>query len=167
MFDEQALNDYAKTFLQKHFQITKQIPVVRNNRLRTTLGRYVYARSGKPLRIELSGNLLTFGTEEIIYSVLRHECIHYAFHLQGKKMHDGDPLFEQTLRQFDAPSTRTVKVGKYFLFSCQKCQQKGETNIKAIVSKPNKYRSSCCHGKLTVIGYKIYDGVQATFVANV
>lgn len=153
------LNEYAKQFLSNHFQIKETIPVIRNNRLRSTLGRYVYSRTGKPLRIELSGNLLTYGTKETIYSVLRHECIHFAFHIQGKNMRDGDPLFEKALYEFNAPSTKTLKVGKYNIFYCEKCRQQGVTHNQSVRKKPNHYRSKCCHAPIKMLGYRIYDGV--------
>lgn len=160
MISENELNQFAKDFLREHFQITNVIPIKRNNRLRSTLGRYVYSKNGKPLRIELAGNLLIYGTKETIYGVLKHECIHYAFHLQGKNMRDGDALFEHTLQQFNAPSTNTLKVGKYFQFTCKKCQKHGESNIKKIKRTPENYRSSCCRAPIVVEGYKIYNGIH-------
>src|SRR5690625_3848658 len=103
MIDLNELSTYAKHFLHTNFQINDMIPIKRNNRLRTSLGRYVFSTSGEPLRIELSGNLLKYGSKDTIYGVLRHECIHYAFHLKGKNMHDGNEEFERALRQLHAP----------------------------------------------------------------
>lgn len=163
LFSIQFLTNYAKEFLQQNFDMDLSIPIIQNNRLRSTLGRYVMTRSGKPLQIELSGRLLQYGTKDAIIGVLKHECIHYAFHIQGKNMHDGDPIFETTLKRYNAPSTKTLKVGKYYLFQCKQCKKIGETNIKRLVSKPHEYRSICCHSGIEIIGERIYRGENNTF----
>lgn len=153
------LTSYAERFLISNFEVELSIPIERNNRLRSTLGRYVMSSSGMPLRIELSGTLLNYGTKEVILGVLKHECIHYAFHLQGKNMRDGDPIFEATLEKFHAPSTRTLKVGKFYVFECRKCKRQAETRLKRLVSKPHEYRSLCCRSKIEVIDERIYRGI--------
>jgi len=63
----------AEDFLQTAYQLQLKIPIERNNRLRTTQGRYVIKHDQTPLKIELSGNTLDYGTEEAIIGVLKHE----------------------------------------------------------------------------------------------
>lgn len=158
MFTEEKLTNYAEMFLKENFNVDLIIPIKRNNRLRTTLGRYVMDASGNPLRIELSGNVLIYGKESTIIGVLKHECIHYAYHLQGKDMQDGQPEFEEALQLFNAPSTETLKVGKFFTFECVGCKKRGETRLKRMAIKPNDYRTLCCQEKLRVVGETIYRG---------
>jgi len=158
LFTEKQLTDYAASFLKTHFNINLTIPIKRNNRLRSTLGRYVMNSEGKPLRIELSGTVLVYGSEETIIGVLKHECIHYAYHITGKNMHDGNPHFELALQKFDAPSTETLKVGKYYTYECEICHQLGESRLQRLAKYPEQYRTSCCKGRLHVIGEKIYSG---------
>lgn len=155
---DQYLIKYARKFLKDHFNIELKIPIERNNRLRSTLGRYISDVKGNPVRIELSGNLLTYGTEKTILGVLKHECIHYAYHLQGKDMRDGNPAFERTLQQFHAPSTHTLKVGKYYTYQCTNCKQTGESRLQRLARYPNEYRTNCCRSPLTITGEKIYRG---------
>src|SRR5690625_4692236 len=159
MISETELTKYARSFLFTNFNIKLEIPIKRNNRLRSTLGRYVLSSTGKPLRIELSGNILTYGTKPTILGVLRHECIHYAFHILGKNMRDGSEEFELALQQFNAPSTETLKVGKYFVYECKNCKTTGETRLRRLVDFPNDYRTNCCRGKINIIGEKIYRGL--------
>lgn len=158
LFTEKQLSDYATSFLKEHFNISLHIPIIRNNRLRSTLGRYVMDSHGAPIRIELSGNILTYGTKETIIGVLKHECIHYAYHVQGKNMQDGNPDFELALKHFNAPSTETLKVGKYYVYECEQCKKIGESRLKRLVARPSNYRTSCCRAQLRIIGEKIYRG---------
>lgn len=158
LFSENELTLIAKDFLYEHFKLQLQIPIKRNNRLRSTLGRYVMDVHGNPVRIELSGNVLTYGKKETIIGVLKHECIHYAYHIQGKNMHDGNPEFELALKQYNAPSTETLKVGKYYTYECEKCKQIGESRLKRLAQRPQDYRTNCCKGKLRITGEKIYRG---------
>lgn len=113
---------------------------------------------GVPIRIELSGNVLTYGTKETIIGVLKHECIHYAYHVQGKNMQDGNPEFELALKRLNAPSTETLKVGKYYIYECEQCKKTGESRLKRLRARPGNYRTSCCRAKLRIKGEKIYRG---------
>lgn len=148
----------ARNFLKETYQMELTIPIIRNNRLRTSLGRFVVSHDQKPLRIELSGKVLTYGTRATIRGVLFHECIHYAFFVQGKNFTDGDPEFEAELLKHRAPRTETLKVGKHYIFSCSNCGQKGETIVKRVVKERKNYRSTCCRAKIVLEGVKIYDG---------
>lgn len=158
--DEQYLTNYAKQFLKEHYRIYLSVPVVRNNRLRTSLGRFIFSYDSTPLRIELSGNVLTYGADEIILGVLRHECIHYAFYVQGRTETDGDAAFEAELRKHDAPSTRTTKVGKFYRFTCMKCGKESETAIKRLKINPEKYRTTCCQAAIRIVGERTYNGLE-------
>lgn len=159
MIKEKRLLDKANHFLRNNFNMRLNIPIERNNRLRSTLGRYVISHNGDPLRIELSGNVLTYGSKETIIGILKHECIHYAFHVLGKEMHDGDLEFELALKRYNAPSTNTIKVGKFYTYKCKHCKAIGETSIKRLVNHSNDYRTSCCKAPLQMIGEVIYQGI--------
>lgn len=159
MFTENMLQQFAEQFLQKNYGITLTIPVKINNRLRTTLGRYVYSSTGTPIKIELAGSVITYGTKETIHNILKHECIHFAFHKLNKKMEDGDPCFEAELIKHNAPSTHSLKVGKFYIFQCEKCSKKSETNIKNVKKYPQKYRTTCCSARLNIVKERIYRGL--------
>lgn len=158
LFTEEELTKYAERFLKDNFNIDLLIPIKRNNRLRTSLGRYVMDNASNPIRIELSGKLLTYGKESTIIGVLKHECIHYAYHVQGKDMRDGHPQFEKALQQFNAPSTESLKVGKFYTFECVGCKKRGETQLKRLAFKPEDYRTHCCQEKLRIVRETIYRG---------
>jgi len=157
---EKELHEIAKTFLWNNYGIELNIPIKRNNRLRTTLGRFVVSNDHQPLRIEISGNTLKYGTRDAIIGVLKHECIHYAFHLQGRPSNDGHPEFEAELKKHHAPSTKTSKIGKHYIFTCNACGRKSETRLRRLKKFPDRYRTTCCKSRLTIIGERIYDGTN-------
>ena len=155
---EEELTQFAERFLQENYGIQLNIPIKRNNRLRTTLGRYVISHHQEPLRIEIAGNTLTYGTKEAIIGILKHECIHFALHMKGVAYKDGQYPFETELKKHGAPSTKTQMIGKYYLFRCVKCKMEGKSKYKQLFQHPKKYRTSCCHAPLTIIGEEVYDG---------
>jgi len=152
------VNIFAKQFLKRHYNIELTIPIKRNNRLRTTQGRYVTKQDGTPVHIDVSGQTLEYGSKEAIKGVIKHECIHFALHQLGKPYKDGSRLFEAELAKHQAPSTRTIQIGKLFTFTCNNCGKSGETRRKQLVKTPARYRTACCGSTLTVTGEKIYDG---------
>lgn len=155
---EEELTAMANQFLFEHYKMKLNIPVKRNNRLRSTQGRFLMSRDGTPIRIEIAGKTIDYGTKEAIIGILKHECIHYALHMKGYAAKDGHPYFEAELRKHDAPSTNTIIIGKHYLFTCNKCGQQYESRRKQLVLTPSKYRTKCCKARLTIVGERIYDG---------
>lgn len=156
--NEDMLRNYAARFLQENFQIPLAIPIRRNNRLRAAYGRFVYTDDKKPLRIEIAGIMFDYATEDVIYSVLRHECIHYALFTLKKPYHDGNAYFETVLKQHNAASTNTLKVGKYIVYTCKACQEQYETRVKQVAKTPHKYRTTCCRSPIYTRGERLYHG---------
>lgn len=161
--DIKELTQIAKDFLRDAYGLKLTIPLKRNNRLRTTQGRYVMKYNYTPVRIELSGYTLDYGTEEAIIGVLKHECIHYALHQLGKPYKDGTAVFEAELKKHGAPTTGTCFIGKLYTFTCNECGQIGETRRKQLTLTPEKYRTTCCQATLTWLGEKIYNGSSEVF----
>lgn len=156
--DMERVIQISKAFLLEAYGVQLTIPIERNNRLRSTQGRYVMRRDNTPLRIDISGQTLDYGTEEAIIGIIKHECIHYALHRLGKPYKDGAALFEAELRKHQAPSTGGGFIGKVYLFTCEECGEIGETRRKQLTKTPDKYRTTCCRAKLTLLGEKVYDG---------
>lgn len=155
---EQELTQIAKEFLKENYGLQLTIPIKRNNRLRSTHGRFIIRHDQTPLQIEIAGKTIDYGTTDAIIGVLKHECIHFALHMQGKPSRDGHPYFEAELHKHGAPSTNTMIIGKHYIFTCNKCGREYESRRKQLVNTPSKYRTKCCKAKLTVIGERIYDG---------
>jgi len=158
LISEKELIEIAQTFLRENYQTDLDIPIKRNNRLRTTLGRFVISSDQRPLRIEIAGNTLKYGSPQAIVGILKHECIHYIFHKQGKQASDGDPYFEAELKKHGAPSTNSSKIGLYYVYSCNACGERNETRLKQLKHTPEKYQTSCCRSTLKIIGERVYDG---------
>lgn len=159
MLDE--LTAFAKQFIHKHYSLELTIPIQRNNRLRTTLGRYVYQKQkNKPLRIELAGFILDYGARTAIIDVLKHECIHYSLHMLELPCHDGHPYFEAELKKHGVSSTNETMIGKYYVYTCESCHIENVTKQKKVIQSPDKYRTSCCKAKLVIVGERIFDGTS-------
>lgn len=148
----------AKDFVTEHFNLSFSIPIVRNNRLHTSLGRFVYSRKNEAIRIELAGFLLDCATEEIIVDVLKHECIHYALFEKGLPHRDGDTYFEGQLIKLGVSRTNRLKVGPYMQYVCEQCNRHAETKNRRLYKRPQMYRTTCCHARLIITGTTVYDG---------
>jgi len=159
----EELTMFARQFIQKNYELELTIPIQRNNRLRTTLGRYVYQKQKNiPLRIELAGFILDYGASTAIIDVLKHECIHYSLHMQGLPCTDGHPYFEAELKKHGVSSTNRTMIGKYYVYTCNSCGNENVTKQKSVVQSPDKYRTSCCNATLIIVGERIYDGTKMT-----
>lgn len=154
------LERYANQFLQENYNLELRIPLTINGRLTRSMGRYVYGYNGTPKRIELAKFLLQYAHEVIIYSVLRHELIHYAMHILGKPSDDGHPEFENELSRHSALSTEMVLVGKYYQLKCDICNNKTVTQKKSIINNLHKYKTSCCNSTLSFEKEIIYNGLE-------
>lgn len=150
----------AKEFLRENYRQPLTIPITRNNRLRSSLGRFVYDRDQRAIRIELAGFLLDYGAQSTIIDVLKHECIHYALFEKGLPHRDGEAYFEKQLQLYGVSRTKELKVGPYMQYICGKCQQAGETKNRRLLKNPSMYRTTCCHAKIILTGEKVYDGIS-------
>ena len=166
----QTLEDVANAFLRKEYGLTLEIPIVRNNRLKRSQGRYIETYDEKtksyvPGRIEISGEMFEYAAVSALIDTLKHELVHYALAVKGEPNDDGHPHFETELRRVCAPSTGTAAIGKYALYRCNKC---GELNIsgrKSIIERLPKstirYSTRCCKASLTYIDTVILDGTKS------
>ena len=157
--DENKLNQIAGEFIYKNYGVKLRIPIVRNNRLRSTYGRLII-RNHKAYRIDIAGILLDYGTEEVIVDILKHECIHYALFEKKLPHKDGHPVFERELKKHGAPATRQLLIGKYYILKCSKCGHTALTNRKRAVAHPEQYRMKCCNTEIKIVGTKILDGSE-------
>lgn len=157
----EELTEIAKEFLRKNYDITLDIPIIRNNRLRRSQGRYISTWEGVPIRIEIAGETLTYGATEYILGVLRHELIHYALEVEGEPNDDGHPHFEAELLKHRALSTGTNRVGLYVEYDCDKCGKTILTWRKRILTHPHCYATVCCTAKLINVRERIYNGTEA------
>ena len=154
------LIDIAEQFLQTAYQLQLDIPIERNNRLRTTQGRYVVKQDRTPVKIELSGNTLDYGTEEAIIGVLKHECIHYALFEKQQPYRDGHPVFEAELKRHGVLGTGKVLIGKFHVLKCKNCGKTSLTSKKRTIAHPEDYRTVCCQSTFDIVDEQIYDGTN-------
>lgn len=162
----QKLTEIAEQFLRQEYGLTLDIPVVRNNRLRSTLGAFVRVKNDdsgeyEPDIIELSGKLIDYAADSVIIDVLKHECIHYALHAKGKRFRDGESDFENELKRLGVRSNydNDYFVGITHDYKCTSCDKE----IMITTKRAHKvrcfgYSSRCCGAKLTYLHDKIHDG---------
>src|SRR5699024_10250524 len=128
----------AEVFLQEHYRLYLDIPIMRNNRLRTTQGRYVTKWDKTPMRREISGQTLEYGTYDAIVGIIKHECIHNALHQRDKPYKDDTAWLKKEIKKHGTQNTKTILIGKSYIFSCNKCGKTGETRRKQLMKTPDK-----------------------------
>src|SRR5690606_25071042 len=81
------LKRIADEFLTEHYGMTLDIPIVRNNRLKTHMGRFIGWRYEEDeelsFSIDIAGFMFEYATDAVIVDTLLHECIHYALCMRG------------------------------------------------------------------------------------
>lgn len=153
------LTEIAREFLRDNYGLALEIPIVRNNRLRRAMGRYMATWDDVPLRIEIAGFMFEHAHPIVIISTLKHECIHYAMHVKGKPYSDGHPHFEAELREHGASSTGEVLVGVNYRYACDRCGEVEYTRYVKVLKNPGYYRTPCCNATLTNVKQVILDGI--------
>lgn len=167
----EQLTKIATDFLREEYDLPLKIPIVRNNRLRRCMGRLVYKEDEItsefiPDFIDLSGELLTYGAEEAIIAVLKHECVHYALELRGEPNDDGHPYFEGELKRLNVVATEKVYVGEWHVCRCKKCGKETGTSRKSTITEIKQNNpfyviiSNCCNSPLEYVRTDIYDGTR-------
>jgi len=157
----EELPEIATDFLRENYDMELGIPILRNNRLRTVMGRFIETYEGAADRIEIAGFMFEYGVREIIIDTLYHECIHYALFERGEPNDDGHPHFEEELRRFGVGSTGTNNVGLYVIYSCQKCGRKAKTRGKRLLRDYHERVTRCCLAEIVIEGERIFNGTEA------
>lgn len=145
---EVNLEQKAKEILYQYWGVNYKIPIKINNKLKKTLGRYIFERkiNGeiKPIKIELSKELINNATEEIILHILKHELCHFVLSLKTNNFLDGDLEFENELKRIKAPSSRMVKIQyKTFCSNCKKeFKCRNDKEAKRLLEENKK--TICC-----------------------
>jgi len=105
----ETLEDVANAFLQKEYGLTLDIPIIRNNRYRRTMGAFVreYDETTNgyiPSKIEIAGWVLERCHVDAVIDTLKHECVHYALYTLGIPHSDGQAEFEAELKRLGITS---------------------------------------------------------------
>lgn len=159
MFTKGKLTHIARKFLAEEYGINLTCGVEFNGRLKRALARYVYKDNPKytnaerAQRIEMSKDLMKYGTEEQIIDCLKHECVHLALHYLDKPFNDGHPYFEGELKRLGVAATNVYRINKpRHVFKCVACGEK-LTSVRKL--SPSKFHHKPCgvkEGKLKYVG---------------
>ena len=157
------IKEVAREFLRKEYGIRLKIPIIRNGRLRTSLGRFIESTEGNPLRIEIAEKAMKYASKAVLVDLIKHECVHYALCVEGEPNNDGNPHFEAELKRlgisnnYDTPYKEYV--GEVYVFRCKQCGKRAEGTQKAMYkAKGIGYLSRCCRAALKYECTEIYDG---------
>ena len=96
---QKILENEAKYFLAKHFNMELEIPIEINARLIRTMGFFEHSTSSKrPIKISISKRMIVcaivMGEMDVVLDTLRHELVHYALYMDDKEYRDGQLDFE-------------------------------------------------------------------------
>lgn len=146
----QELHDHAETFLWENFNQRLNIPININNRLRTVGGRfrsrhYVSDNSAKAVDIEIAKFVCETGTQEEIWDILEHECIHYALFERGEPYRDRDSHFINTCKRLNVRLDHSIAREKR-TYACPVCG----VIVEGYRKIPRGYYIPCgkCGGKI-------------------
>lgn len=153
------LAEWARNFLRKEYNLELGIPITRNNRLRTSMGSFVYSDEGA-VGIEVAGFMFEYAAKDVMLDLLKHECVHYALYTLGREYRDGYNEFESELKRLGISATETNKVGKYYTYECSKCGEEDDSRNRRLFDNPENYMTRCCGGKIKSIEVRIYDGTE-------
>lgn len=118
------LHRFAEEFLQEEFNMSLNIPIKLNGRLKRAGGRFIlkedlFTRSLTALEIDLNKTVYENNPIDVVLDILKHELVHYALFEQGLPFRDGEKVFENTLTRLGISSTNTVKVKtKAHIYKC-------------------------------------------------
>lgn len=157
----EELTEIASDFLRDNYVMELAIPIVRNNRLRTTMASYVRNPDYTPHSIEIAGYMFEYAAREALIDTLHHECVHYALHMRGEPHHDGQPHFEAELKRLGVGATETNIVGIYVVYTCEKCGKESETRGRRLLRDYQGRVTHCCRGEIQIVGERIYNGTEA------
>lgn len=97
--------------------IDMKCPVTINNRLKRTLGRAMYKRTGTlnhGFRIEFSGDFVRRATPECIKAVVLHECAHIICAVRDMKtVHGHDSYFRAVCLEIGTDNYRSSMKVEY------------------------------------------------------
>jgi len=155
---EKKLNEEAKKFLMEAYGMKLEIPVIANGRLKAAHGKFWYnKREKQSARIEISKMYIEHQPWEMVYSTLKHECIHHALFELNKPFKDGDTYFENELKKHGSHSTGTVAYkGRVVVYACTNdgCDTTYERK-RRLNHNGKGYTSGCCKASLKCLGEKI------------
>ncbi|MET3658465.1 SprT-like domain-containing protein [Sporosarcina psychrophila] len=157
----EELTEIASTFLRDNYAMDLDIPIVRNNRLRTVMGRFISAYRGGATRIEIAGFVIEHGDRGIIIDTLYHECIHYALFERGEPNDDGHPHFESELREHSVGSSGINRVGPYIEYTCSDCGKEAQARGRRLLRDYRDRVTFCCGASIEIVGERIYNGTEA------
>ena len=138
---QKILENEAKYFLAKHFNMELEIPIEINARLIRTMGFFEHSTSSKrPIKISISKRMIVcaivMGEMDVVLDTLRHELVHYALYMDDKAYRDGQLDFETKIMELGVGSSgatkvdkiKTNKVGRFYrmlpVYTCTKCNDR-------------------------------------------
>lgn len=154
------MDDYwsgvAEDLIKQYWSLNLHIPVQVNGRLSKTLGTYEFKiKNGKviPLRIQLSKELVQYGSRHFIYFILKHELCHFVLSHLGQPFKDKEDVFETELKRIGAFSSKKIRV--LYRIQCTCCGEVFAFEGKKSAKEALKHSLCLCEVP-SLIKYDVY-----------
>lgn len=154
------MDDYwsrvAVKMIEEYWGLHLHIPVHVNGRLSKTLGTYEFKKkNGKiiPLRIQLSKELVQYGSRHFIRFILKHELCHFVLSQIGTSYKDGDDEFENELKRINAFSTKKIYV--FYRIRCSICSKVFSFKSKKL-ARAFMANGTCSCGETNFVRHDVY-----------
>lgn len=146
------LRNYANKFLQENYNMSLEIPLTLNSRLKKTCGWFrsnVYRDGRREAKcIEMNKFFVENNEPTVVLDILRHELTHYALFALGKQFRDGEADFENELRAKGIVSQSSInkyniesKPVSLQIYECASCHT--EFKRKRALPRTGSYRCQC------------------------
>lgn len=121
---ENYLKEKANKFLNKYFNTNLDIPIIINDRLRSSYGDFRCDHNNKPLKITINGDYFNYKQDDVssLLDTLYHECVHYVLLKYNVRNDDGDLVFDTILNRLGIATNFTGVATLNSLYNLYGCE---------------------------------------------
>lgn len=154
MYNLTQLTKYSEKFLKDNYNLSLDIPLKLNGRLKTCCGRFISTHNrttGKATAksVEMNKFFVENNEPTLVLDVLRHELVHYALFTLGKPHKDGHLVFENELKRLGIVSQSTInkytiasKPVRFSIYECSDCKYVFKRK-RALPNNGRNHRCTC------------------------
>lgn len=146
----------AHELIEEYWDLDLHIPVCVNGRLSKTLGTYEFKKEKDkviPIQIQLSKELVLYGSHHFIRFILKHELCHFVLSQLSLPYRDGDDVFEEELKRIDAFSSKKIHV--LYRIRCASCAEIFSFESKK-AARAAMSNTPCSCGKTALLKHDVY-----------
>lgn len=157
------LYEEAERFLNERYGINLMMPITVAE-LPDDIQGYYEHRGTKPSVIVIARDVMTFGSDEHVYDILRHELVHYAMHVLGRPNRDGDAEFEAELERQGVCHSFTSLLGRYHMYACSGCSAELPSRKRFSEEQLRVIVTACCEKPaIDLCQQNLYNGKERVY----